>query len=438
MKTISVFFSGTKFSIHQTNFLAGYLYANTLSTHDHIKMGFDGCGLTHGLSGTIFGTGLDEHCEEVIRIIKKQMNMGHQVTLNVYGHHRGGIAALMLAQQLSTVNPEHLSINLALVDPVPGNLISTATIDPLKICLTNKVMDLTSCKPLKKVLALYPVEPLPAIFCHAPLIASYPENTDVEEELVYGCNDDAEDPQHHMVSLRVVNFLHENGNLFNHKVPDQNELNKELHKHYVQGLNSVQKNKRSTHSARGVAIHVNPENEHFNAHHKLLAQAPESSVKLSFKPDTDLIALFNRFTKNYPKTWQVLKWAVISIGIGCLIFFTGGLSAIPLLPALITLLIATPIATASLATLYYTCIKPAALWLSNRCFYPKYSMRTITLNPEKTEESSVEIEAEGIAHKFYQHPLKTTKKHDFIDFESHLGISTHNGVSDSLSYSPGS
>ena len=38
-------------------------------------------------------------------------------------------------------------------------------------------MDLSDCKPLRKVLALYPHRPLPAIACHAPLLVSYPEDT---------------------------------------------------------------------------------------------------------------------------------------------------------------------------------------------------------------------------------------------------------------------
>jgi hypothetical protein len=93
--------------------------------------------------------------EKVIDRIMQEINAGHQITLNVYGHSRGGIAALLLAKQLGRVDKEKLAINLALLDPVPGNSIIISSIDPFKISLANKTMDLSDCKPLRKVLGPY-------------------------------------------------------------------------------------------------------------------------------------------------------------------------------------------------------------------------------------------------------------------------------------------
>lgn len=146
-KTISVFFSGTGFKITNPEFLAARLCRELVESETQIKMGFDGCGVDSPLLGGLFGTGLDEQSADAISLIREEIEAGHTITLNAYGHSRGGIAALMLAKQLSAVDPNVLSINLGLLDPVPGNLIITSALDPLKISLANKTMDLTGCKP---------------------------------------------------------------------------------------------------------------------------------------------------------------------------------------------------------------------------------------------------------------------------------------------------
>lgn len=57
-KTISLYFSGTGFFIGASSFLTGYLYSNTEENETQIKMGFNGCGVDYGFTGTIFGSGL--------------------------------------------------------------------------------------------------------------------------------------------------------------------------------------------------------------------------------------------------------------------------------------------------------------------------------------------------------------------------------------------
>ncbi|MBA2710320.1 MAG: hypothetical protein H0U57_07005 [Tatlockia sp.] len=100
-KYISVFFSGTGFSISDNIYLTGLLYEQTIESETQIKLGFDGCGVEFKTRGVLFANGLDEQCDRVIQRIATEIKNGHEITLNVYGHSRGGAAALMLAQQLS-------------------------------------------------------------------------------------------------------------------------------------------------------------------------------------------------------------------------------------------------------------------------------------------------------------------------------------------------
>jgi hypothetical protein len=184
-KYITVFFNGTGHAKDNPSFLANWLYALRQENESQLFMNFDGIGVVNPLMGTIFGTGMDKQCQEVIEKVRECVEAGDEVVLNVYGHSRGGISALMLAKQLSNINPSQLSIHLALHDPVPGNLLITPYFDAWEISLANKMMDLSMCKPLKKVLALYPH--LPLMF-HAPLFPNYPEHCLVDEIILPGCH----------------------------------------------------------------------------------------------------------------------------------------------------------------------------------------------------------------------------------------------------------
>ncbi|CEG58770.1 alpha/beta hydrolase [Legionella fallonii] len=394
-KTISVFFSGTGFSIDDSaTFLAANLYECVKQGEQQIKMGFDGCGVEFGLSGIVFGSGLDEQCDRVIQRIIEEIEAGNEMTLNVYGHSRGAVGALMLAQQLSAVDPKLLSINMALLDPVPGNLITTSTFDPFNISLANKTMDLTDCKPLKKVLALYPHEPLPAFAFHAPLIASYPEGIELDEDVIGGCHAEAEQLSNSastIASLRISEFLTKNGTKFNSSADytDNAALNAAYLQQYKLELDKINKlgpMTRDAHSAKGVYINAKTGAQYFNEHHKRLAYgSDDATVALTIEPSYGPVSLFKRATATYPVAWQILKWSSLSIGIACLLFFTGGLAAIASLGAF-SIVAAAPVIGGALATLWYGAIKPGLLWATNRIFYPSYSIReinSVTLEAEK-------------------------------------------------------
>ncbi|MGC1183258.1 MAG: hypothetical protein WA877_10105, partial [Legionella sp.] len=389
-KTISVYFSGTDFSINNGRFLATFLFRRTEESDAQIKMGFNGCGVDYGFNGGIFGSGLDEQCEKVIDCVVQEINAGHQITLNVYGHSRGGIAALLLAKQLGNIDKEKLDINLALLDPVPGNYIITSNIDPFKISLANKTMDLSDCKPLRKVLALYPYIPLPAIACHAPLLVSYPQETEVEEEVVNGCHSEAEQISHfsaNLVKLRVEEFLVKNGTQLqtDRDYNDAEEMKQTYLNHYKGGLANVnQAFSRKAHSARGMMITAKPGAKYFNNHHKALEEDnSQEPVSLSIQPEQGLFSGLKRFFTNYPLVGQALKWTLIALSVASLLYFTGGLAAIPLLAPImaklgaLSLLAFSLVVGGTLAALWYGVATPILSSCASNFFYPHYTMRKI-------------------------------------------------------------
>jgi len=407
-KTISVFFSGTSFRISDTAYVAAFLFSITEESEHQIKMGFDGCGVDSVISGRIFGSGLDKQCDEVIQRIVQEIAAGNEITLNVYGYGRGGIGALMLAKQLSSVDPKILSINLALLDPVPENSITTSTIDPLKISLANKTMDLTDCKPLKKVLALYPYGPLPSLTFYAPLFVSYPEDVALEEDIIDGCHVNAESlcrfPSK-ITYLRVGEFLFKNGTKFNSSEEfSNNEKLKEAYiNEYEQQLTIInragQSFTRDTHSATGVYIKAKTGAQYLNEHHKRLAGGTnDAAVALTIEQSRGLISVLKRAIKAHPVAWHILKWSVLAIAITCLLYFTGGLGAIPIIAGTVTklgvmtILAATPIVGISLSAWWYGVIKPTALWAANLFYYPRFSIRDIAVaSPELKEGSTPKL-----------------------------------------------
>lgn len=86
-----------------------------------------------------------------------------------------------------------LRLHLLLFDPVPGNQVyTTRYLDPLRVTTGNQAMDVSSSDGiLRRVLAIYPYEPLPAITFHAPLVPRYPASASVDEIASLGCHQGA-------------------------------------------------------------------------------------------------------------------------------------------------------------------------------------------------------------------------------------------------------
>ena len=192
-------------------------------------MGYDGCGVTNGIAGTIWAAGLGDQCSEVLLRVNALSELRAQRPLHVtaVGLSRGGIGALMLAKRLSdhplasgADGSIRMRLSLCLYDPVPGNLIMTVRwIDPFfgrrttAACATD-----VSRAPVHRVLALYPHEPLPDFAFHAPLLPTYPPGCDVDEDATLGCHQGALYPPRSVPSSmypscllsrhRILTFLH--------------------------------------------------------------------------------------------------------------------------------------------------------------------------------------------------------------------------------------
>ena len=63
-------------------------------------------------------------------------------------------------------------------------------LDVLGASASAAVLDV-SAAPIRRVLALYPHEPLPSIACHAPLLPLYPRGALVVEDVTLGCHQGA-------------------------------------------------------------------------------------------------------------------------------------------------------------------------------------------------------------------------------------------------------
>jgi hypothetical protein len=157
------------------------------------KIGFDGCGVTNGMSGLIFADGLRSQCDDVKRHVCALLECGHtKIILNAVGLSRGAIAVLYLAQLLGDLDPAQVELNLLLFDPVPGNLISSSKFfDIFGASTANSSLDLTKCGNIGKVLALYPYEPLPDMAFHAPSLPNYPSSCEWVEDACLGCHQGA-------------------------------------------------------------------------------------------------------------------------------------------------------------------------------------------------------------------------------------------------------
>jgi hypothetical protein len=229
---LSVYFSGTGHPINHPECLASLLSDVTEVDAKHLKMGFNGCQVDYGFSGMLFGTGLEEQCKKVVEIIIPLLKAGKRIRLNAYGHSRGAIACLMLAKMLGHFDRDLIEVNLALMDPVPGNFLTTAALDFTHRTLARQTMDVSQCRNLVNVLAIYPHTPLLNIEAHAPLIPQYPAHCNVTEEIIPGCHAGAQkvDKRHHFhvnganrgsdITLRLVSrFLAKLGTLLRYLNP---------------------------------------------------------------------------------------------------------------------------------------------------------------------------------------------------------------------------
>ena len=212
---LSVFFEGTANPLRPVTTQVGLFFSSTCALDVtapevelpppqpegapplELKMGFDGCGVTNGMTGTLFAAGLAAQCDVVVKRAR-QILSAHgaplPLVINVLGLSRGGIAALLLAKALARL-PRALAprveLSLCLFDPVPGNGITSARwLDVLGLSTARSVMDVSHCS-IARCLALYPHEPLPALAFHAPVLPRYPARCALVEDATLGCHQGA-------------------------------------------------------------------------------------------------------------------------------------------------------------------------------------------------------------------------------------------------------
>lgn len=154
------------------------------------KMGFDGCGVVAGIWGGLFGYGLAEQCEQLTEKVARFEENGKRVTIVGLGLSRGAVALLMLTKLLRERFPK-IRLDLVLFDPVPGNLIYQAKLDFLGLTNTSLSYNLSDCPNLRRVLLIYPYEPLPDWIFHAPLVPVFSRETEIECDVIPGCHQGA-------------------------------------------------------------------------------------------------------------------------------------------------------------------------------------------------------------------------------------------------------
>jgi hypothetical protein len=201
---LTVFFEGTSNTLSNNITQLGMLYDLTEGVDitskapqekpargQQYKMAFDGCGATHGEAGRIFAYGLKQQSRAVVQRIRDLHSLQTgPVRLNCIGLSRGAVAVMYLAQMVK--DTPRLAVRACLFDPVPGNLICTSRwFRFAKLSTASQCQDLSACRTLVRVLAVYPCEPLVDLAFHAPVFPTYPPTCLVEEDVTLGCHQNA-------------------------------------------------------------------------------------------------------------------------------------------------------------------------------------------------------------------------------------------------------
>src|SRR6185312_17424243 len=199
-KIISVYFNGTDESNDVPKEKEGFISLAALLDHmtvkddlNHHSICVNGCGIeTEDIRdiGGIFTFHLEKQVLKIAKHVEETIaNSDDKIILNVYGFSRGGAAAFLLCQKLKHISADHLTINIAALEPVPGNFITSVYGDLLlgtNSSLSAAVADLTDCNNIANMFVLFTNEPMPDIFCHAPILPALPINCKVEVDVTPG------------------------------------------------------------------------------------------------------------------------------------------------------------------------------------------------------------------------------------------------------------
>ena len=70
-------------------------WPSTSDGDPHFKMGFDGCGVSHGVRGLLWGVGLQTQASRVVLRCRELLECFEAVNITVLGVSRGGVAGLV-------------------------------------------------------------------------------------------------------------------------------------------------------------------------------------------------------------------------------------------------------------------------------------------------------------------------------------------------------
>lgn len=401
---LSVYFSGTGLftglsdqeNREDSDTISSALFRCSEHKENQISHGFLGCGIVGGFLGGIYGAGINGQVRSVENLVHNinKNHPGKKIILNMYGHSRGGITAILAAKALGNVTAFKLDINMALLDPVPGNFGITQALDPADCTLADQAIDLSNCANLKNVLRLYPygggiIMPLMA---HTPLVSTFPKDCTVTEDVITGIHVDTENLKFKREQGRIKKS-DKNGKLIEEVVYDypyriqaiaaldlvtrfmqkygtryeadtewrtirKTALTDELLLNYYNEIvthKRIKASSKPTHSKESVEIVAVPGRRWVNEHHKqiyLRAHPEEDENSISKEPAILALEKGSLLEKLNRVTWKrvfiaTAKWLVIAAVVAVTLYFTGGLAAIPYIAPLVAKMGAWAIAAAT-------------------------------------------------------------------------------------------
>lgn len=155
----------------------------------------DGSAIGHNISGGVFAFNLETQVQKEISFVRwelEQLDNEEKLTLNLFGHSRGGVAAFLMCQGLKDVAPKKLSINVVAIDPVPGNFVWTAYLDRtlgLNLSVASRCYDMQDCHNLTNMLVIFSNtvggNKLPHVIGHAPVLPMFPKSTNVTVDVMH-------------------------------------------------------------------------------------------------------------------------------------------------------------------------------------------------------------------------------------------------------------
>lgn len=203
MKNMTIYFNATDFdkdyeykgqygdTTYAIGTAANALFKATIQDNDHEAIVVDGCAVNDNMSSGLFAFHLESQVAAQINTVRealKKLAPNEKLTLNLFGHSRGGIATYLMCQGLKDVSPEKLAINLVAIEPVPGNYVWTSYLDHglgLNLSIASRSYDMRDCKNLNHALVIFANDAkMSAVFAHAPLLPMFPQSTNVTVDVV--------------------------------------------------------------------------------------------------------------------------------------------------------------------------------------------------------------------------------------------------------------